>query len=208
MRVVGLTGGIGCGKSTVGAMLSSRGVPVVCADAVAREVVEPGTDGHAEVVSAFGRGVVAADGTLDRKELARMVFNDAERLRALNAIVHPRVAARSAQRLAELATSGHALALYEAALLVENGVHQSLAGLIVVTASSHVQLARVMARDGATEAEAAARVRAQLPLARKVAEATYVVDNSGSLERLAARVAALYAELAVAYGPLRIAPAT
>jgi dephospho-CoA kinase len=203
MRVLGLTGGIGCGKSTVAADLSARGLPVIDADQVAREVVAPGTQGLLSIVRTFGSGVLGSDGSLDRKVLGALVFdNDAHR-RELNAIVHPLIAAQSSAKLRALAGQGFALAIYDAALLVENGIHKTLAGLIVVTARPEVQRARIMARDGLSLREADARIRAQLPLARKVAVATHVVENSNGWERLRARVADLYAEIVVTYGPLR-----
>ena len=200
MHLLGLTGGIGCGKSTVAAMLAQFGVPVVDADRVSREVVEPGTEGLAEIVRVFGRSVLSPEGTLDRKKLAAVVFEDESKRFELNGILHPRIAARSAERLRELAQTGAPLAVYEAALLVENEAWRGMDGLVVVTARPEAQRARVMARDGISAAEADARVRAQWPVARKVAVATYVVDNSGGLERLRERVAALYAELALTYG--------
>ena len=203
MQVLGLTGGIGCGKSTVGALLAAFGIPLVDADQVARDVVAPGTEGLAAVVAAFGRDVLASDGSLDRKKLAGVVFNDEARRRELNAILHPRIGMESASRIMALGERGFELALYEATLLVENESYRSMAGLVVVTAHPDVQRARVMARDGASLAEAEARLRAQLPLAKKIEVATYVVDNSGSVERLRARVADLYAELVLAYGPPR-----
>jgi dephospho-CoA kinase len=203
MNVLGLTGGIGCGKSTVGAMLAEYGIPLVDADRIARDVVAPGTEGLAAVVAAFGAEVLGPDGTLDRKKLASVVFENDERRRELNALLHPRIGAESATRIMTLGERGYAMCLYEATLLVENEAYRSMAGLVVVTARPEVQRARVMARDNATPAEADARIRAQLPLARKVAVATHVVDNSGGLERLRARVADLYAELVLAYGPPR-----
>ncbi len=203
MQLLGITGGIGCGKSTVAALLSAYGIPVIDADAVARDVVAPGTEGLAQVVAAFGRDVLSNDGTLDRKKLAAVVFADEARRRELNAILHPRIGAESATRAMTLAERGFGLALYEATLLVENGVYRTMAGLIVVTARPDVQRARVMARDGSTRDEAEARIRAQSSLATKVAVANHVVDNSAGLERLRSRVADLYVELVLAYGPPR-----
>jgi dephospho-CoA kinase len=203
MNVLGLTGGIGCGKSTVGAMLATFGIPLIDADQIARDVVAPGTEGLDAVVAAFGNEVLAADGTLDRKKLAAIVFNDDARRRELNALLHPRIGAESATRIMTLGERGYSLCLYEATLLVENESYRAMAGLVVVTAQPEVQRARVIERDGATPAEAEARIRAQLPLACKLAVATYVVDNSGTLDRLRARVADLYAELMLAYGSPR-----
>ncbi|MEZ4404893.1 MAG: dephospho-CoA kinase [Polyangiales bacterium] len=201
MEVLGLTGGIACGKSAVAALMRARGVPVVDADVVARDVVAPGTDGLSEVVARFGEGVLLPDGALDRKALGARVFGDEPARLALNAILHPRIAVESALRLTALAGEGHGFALYEAALLVENGSHKGFTGLIVVTASPEVQLARLIAREGISEDEAKARVASQWPLWKKVAEADWVVDNSGDREALRERVDALYATLVVAYGP-------
>jgi dephospho-CoA kinase len=200
MNVLGLTGGIACGKTAVARLFLDRGVPVVDADAVARDVVAPGTDGLAAVVAAFGADVLAPDGTLDRKRLGARVFSDESARRTLNGILHPRIGAESMARLAALSSEGHGFAFYDAALLVENGLHKNFAGLVVVTAQPEVQLARLMARDAITEADAKARIDSQWPLARKVAVATHVIDNSGSRERLEARVAEVYAELVLAHG--------
>lgn len=178
----------------------ARGVPVVDADAVARDVVAPGTDGLAAVVAAFGEEMLAPDGTLDRKRLGARVFADEGARRTLNGILHPRIGAESMARLAALSSEGHGFAFYDAALLVENGLHRSFAGLVVVTARPEVQLARLMARDAITEAEARARVASQWPIERKVAEATHVIDNSGTLAELEARVAVVFAALVREHG--------
>lgn len=200
MRVFGLTGGIGCGKSTVAQVFARRGVAVIDADRVARDVVAPGTEGLAEVVARFGPEVLAADGTLDRKRVGDMVFRDADLRKALEGIVIPRIAAESMSRFQALSEQGARWALYEAALLVENGTHRALAGLIVVTANPSVQRERVMARDKASAEDAQARIDAQWPLARKVAEARWVVDNSRDIARLYARSEELYATVVLAEG--------
>jgi dephospho-CoA kinase len=201
MRVFGLTGGIGCGKSTVAALFARRGVSVIDADQVARDVVAPGTDGLAEVVALFGASVLAADGTLDRKRLGDTVFRDADLRKRLESVVIPRIAGESMQRFQALSEQGARWGLYEAALLVENGTHRALAGLVVVTASESAQVARVVARDRVDEASARARIAAQWPLARKVAEAGFVVDNSRDLARLEARVDELYVTMVLREGP-------
>jgi len=195
MRVYGLTGGIGSGKSTVAAMLRALGAPVIDADALARDVVAPGTDGLAEVVRAFGPGVLDASGALDRKKLGAIVFADPAARQRLEAITHPRIAAESARQLAALAAAGERVAFYEAALLVEKGTHAGLAGLVVVSVPQDVQRARVRARDGATEEEARARLAAQLPLADKLAVATHVIDNAGDRAATRAQVERLWATL-------------
>ncbi len=182
MHLFGLTGGIASGKSTVAARLRAHGVPVIDADEVAREVVTPGSEGLAAVVEAFDRGVVAADGTLDRKGLAAIVFGDDARRRQLNAILHPRISRRTIERSAELAARGETLACYEAALIIENGAAEVFRPLVVVVCPEAEQLARLMARDGATHDEAMARIRAQMPLPEKVRAADHVIDTSGTIE--------------------------
>ncbi|MBP6829911.1 MAG: dephospho-CoA kinase [Deltaproteobacteria bacterium] len=201
MVVIGLTGGIACGKSAVAAMLAERGVAIVDADQGAREVVAPGSDGLSEVVAAFGEGVLSPDGSLDRKRLGERVFGDEEARKKLNAILHPRIAQWSAERFMALAAEGRPFAVYEAALLVENGAHRAMGGLIVVTARPEVQRARLMARDGIDAAAAQARIDAQWPLEKKVAVATEVIDNSGDREALRAQVLGLHTRLVEAYGP-------
>ena len=147
--VVGLTGGIACGKSTVASIFAELGVPIVDADQISREVVEPGSAGLAEIVSTFGAEVLCADGTLNRKALGAIVFADDAKRRRLESITHPRIAARSMQRFGELAARGGvAYGLYEAALLVENGSYKMFAALVVVSSPSAMQLERVMTRDG------------------------------------------------------------
>jgi dephospho-CoA kinase len=187
VRIWGLTGNIGSGKSTVGRMLAARGIPVVDADQVAREVVEPGRPALRDIASRFP-DAVRPDGSLDRKALAARVFADPQERQALNAIVHPRIAEEVATRMAELAASGEKVAVYEAALIVENGLQRGMDGLIVVTAPPEVQIDRLRRRDGMTEEEARARIAAQLPAAEKTREATVVLENAGSEAELAAMV--------------------
>lgn len=184
MHLFGLTGGIASGKSTVGARFRARGLPVIDADALAREVVEKGTPGLAEIVQTFGAEVLFEDGTLDRKKLAAVVFGDDAKRRALNAIVHPKITALGLERADELRAKGHPLACYEAALLVENGVADAFRPLVVVAADENVQLARGVARDRANEEEIRGRIRAQMPLAKKIAVADFVIHNDGTLEEL------------------------
>lgn len=187
VRIWGLTGNIGSGKSTVGRMLAARGIPVVDADQVAREVVEPGRPALRDIALRFP-DAVRPDGSLDRKALAARVFADPQERQALNAIVHPRIAEEVATRMAELAASGEKVAVYEAALIVENGLHRNLDGLIVVTAPAEAQIDRLRQRDGMTEEEARARIAAQLPAAEKARQATVVLENAGSEAELAAMV--------------------
>jgi len=146
-------------------------------------------------VREFGREVLADDGRIDRKKLGERVFADPAARARLNAITHPRIGAAGQAEIARHAARGEPVVIYEAALIVENGIHRALDGLIVVSASPEVQLARTMARDGLDEAAARARLAAQLPLADKLAAATHVIDNSGGREATHAQVAALWNQL-------------
>jgi dephospho-CoA kinase len=194
LKVLGLTGGIGSGKSTVARMIADLGVPVLDADQLAREVVAPGLPAHAAIAAAWPE-VIGGAGALDRKRLGAIVFSDPVARRRLEAIMHPPIGALAERRLAELARKGHAVAVYEASLLVESGRHKDFDGLIVVTASPETQVRRVLARGGLTEAESEARIDAQLPLLAKVRVATHLIDNDGDLETTRAQVAQLVSSL-------------
>jgi dephospho-CoA kinase len=194
VRIWGLTGNIGSGKSTVGRMLSARGIPVVDADEVAREVVEPGRPALREIALRFP-GVIGPDGSLDRKALAARVFADPAEREALNRIVHPRIAQEVAARMGALEAAGEKIAVYEAALIVENGLQRRMDGLIVVSAPEEAQIARLRLREGMSEAEARARIASQLPPAEKARHATVVIDNSGSEAELAQKVEQLVSRL-------------
>jgi dephospho-CoA kinase len=187
VHLFGLTGGIASGKSTVAARLRRRGVSVIDADQLARDAVAKGTPGLAEVVKAFGSGVLAPDGTLDRKKLAAEVFTDDAKRKTLNGIVHPIVTMLTFKRAAELRDEGHVLACYEAALIVENGVADAFRPLVVVAAPEEAQIARAGARDAVSEAEVRDRIRAQMPLAEKVKVADFVIENAGTVADLERR---------------------
>ncbi len=195
MRVFGLTGGIASGKSTVARLLSERGIPIVDADLLAREVVLPGAPASRAIREAFGPSVFAADGSLDRKALGAIVFADASRRAELNAIVHPAVSELALRRFAEHEARGAELVGYEVPLLFENGLDAVFRPTVLVAVDEATQVARLMARDGSTEADARQRIGAQWPLAKKLERATIVVWNDGSPEELAAKVDALVAEL-------------
>ncbi len=188
MRVFGLTGNIGTGKSTVARLFQEHGLPVIDADQVARDVVAPGTQGLLEVSARFP-GVLTPQGELDRKALAARVFADEQERTALNAILHPRIGMEVRSRLDRLAARGQELAIYEAALIVENRLHHGLDGLIVVTAPVEEQVRRLRSRDGLTAEEARARIAAQLPAQEKVKAADFVIENTGAPELLRAQVA-------------------
>lgn len=182
--VIGLTGGIASGKSSVARVLRELGIPVVDADQIAREVVAKGSDGLREVIATFGEGVLDANEELDRPKLGQIVFNDPAARQKLNAILHPRIGRLSAERIAAAQAGPSAYVVYEAPLLVETNAHRGLSALIVVSTTEAVQVSRSMARDALDEAAARARVAAQLPLSAKVEVADYVVPNDGDLAAL------------------------
>jgi dephospho-CoA kinase len=194
MRIIGLTGGIGSGKSTVSALLRELGAYIVDADEAARAVVEPGRPGLEEVVAEFGPEMLGPDGRLDRARLARRVFaDDAARMR-LNAIVHPHVRQWMAAETARGADSGAPLLVTDVPLLYESGLDAGLDGVIVVWTPESTQVERAVAR-GMEEADVRARIRAQMPLEEKRRRATHVIDNSGSAEETKAAVQRLWSEL-------------
>ena len=191
MLVVGLTGGIGSGKSTVAALLAERGAATVDADALARAAVEPDGPAYPAVVERFGPGVVGEGGRLDRAALAAVVFADPAARRDLEAIVHPAVRAGVASRVAALAASGGAgrVVVVEIPLLVESPASRAgLASVIVVDCPEDVAVARLVAQRGMPEADARARVAAQTSREERLALAGFVVDNSGTIEDLRAGV--------------------
>jgi dephospho-CoA kinase len=200
VRVVGLTGGIASGKTTFAGVLRARGVPVVDADALARAAVAPGAPALGEIARAFGPGVLAADGTLDRKALAAVVFADPAARRRLEAITHPAVRRGMAEETARLAAAGHPLAFYDTPLLYEVGLEGALDSVVVVWAPRDVQRARLAARDGLSGAEAEARLAAQLPIDEKAARADFVVENVGAPADLDAKADRLLADLRAGRG--------
>ena len=195
MRVVGLTGGIASGKSTFADALRARGVPVIDADALARAAVAPGTTALAEIAREFGAGVLARDGTLDRKKLGAVVFADESARRRLEAITHPAVREAVAEETARLAAAGHPLAFYDVPLLYEVGLERLLDSVVVVWVPPDVQRARLQARDGIAPAAADARLAAQLPIDEKATRADFVVENTGAPGELGAKADRLLADL-------------
>lgn len=184
MKLVGLTGGIASGKSTVGKLLAARGIPVVDADQLARDVVAPGSDGLAAIRARFGDEVIADDGTLKRQALGAIVFGNPEALRDLNAITHPAVALLAQQRFMALAEAGHAVAVYEVPLLFENKLQGMMDHTVLVACAPETQRQRVMARDGLDADAAQARIDAQMSLAEKRALADTTIENDGDLAAL------------------------
>jgi dephospho-CoA kinase len=190
---VGLTGGIGAGKSEVSRRLKSYGAVVIDADQVAREVVAPGTPGLAEVVAAFGEAVLAPDGSLDRERLGETVFADASLRAKLNAIVHPLVGRR--MRELERAAGDVAIVVHDIPLLAENHLAGNFDEVVVVDVPPRVQAERLSRERGMTPEQAGARIRAQATREERLAVATIVVDNSGSLAELDREAGDLWAEL-------------
>jgi dephospho-CoA kinase len=193
---VGLTGGIACGKSRVRRRLAEAGFGTLDLDRVAHELMAPGGPAYADVVAAFGRGILADDGTVDRKALGARVFADAAARAELNALVHPRVRDEEQRRAAAHAAAGGRVFVTDAALLVESGIHLRFDRLVVVDCEGGEQLRRVMARDALDEAAARGRIAAQMPAAEKRRFAHIVLDASGTLEATDAAAAALARELA------------
>jgi dephospho-CoA kinase len=194
-RLVGLTGGIGCGKSVVASMLAELGARVIDADALAREAVQPGSPGLDAIVRRFGSEVLLPDGTLDRKRLGTRVFSDASARADLNAIVHPEVSRLALERMAALSSEGAPVIVYDVPLLYENGLERMLPEVIVVHAPPAAQRARIAARDRLPEDEIERRIAAQMPLEEKMAKAQHLIDNGGSLEATRAQVEALWTKL-------------
>lgn len=195
MLRVGLTGGIASGKSEVSRRLAELGAVLIDADLLAREAVEPGSEGLAEVVRAFGPGILQDDGALDRAALGALVFADPERRGQLNAIVHPRVRARAAELMA--AASDEAVVVQDIPLLVETGQAGSFDVVVVVDAPDEVRIRRLAERNGMTPEDASARMAAQATREERLAAADHVIENSGSLDELRAAVDRLWHEVLV-----------
>jgi dephospho-CoA kinase len=196
MRRIGLTGGIATGKSHVRAQFEKLGVPTIDADVLAREAVAPGTPGLAEVVGRFGRGVLSPDGSLDRKALAAIVFADAAARRDLERIIHPRVRAATDDWFRSL-PAGTPFAIADIPLLYETGRDADFDQVIVVACDPETQVRRVIERDNVTEADARARLAAQLPIEEKVARADFVVWTDGTRDETDTRVREVWASLTI-----------
>lgn len=185
MILVGLTGGIGSGKSTVSALFEAKGAVIVDADAITRELQEPGTQVFAAMVERFGDGIVAPDGTLNRQAVADIVFNDKEALRDLGSIVHPEVGKEIARRIGD-AGEGQVVIL-DVPLLVESG-RDDMVGIIVVDTPVDAAVERLVAQRGMSETDARARMANQASREDRLAKAAVVIDNSGSLDDLRRQV--------------------
>ncbi len=190
---MGLTGGIGAGKSEVARRLVALGAVLIDGDAIAREVVRPGTEGLAAIVAEFGEGVLLPDGTLDRPGLGRVVFNDPEALKKLNAITHPLIGQRSQELFDQAPQDG--IVVYDMPLLTENNLASLHDAVIVVDVPVETQLRRLVELRGMTEQDSRSRIAAQATREQRRAIADFVIDNTASLEELDARVSEIWAEL-------------
>jgi dephospho-CoA kinase len=196
MILVGLTGGIACGKSTVARLFQDCGAILIDADELARAVVEPGKPAFKAIVKTFGKQVLATDGTLDRSALAKIVFRNPAKLKRLNAIVHPRVAREQAKLVRAIRTQEpNAVVIYDAPVLFEAGAHRRMDKIIVVAADEATQITRLRTRNHLTKTEALRRIRSQMPLKHKVKQADYVIDGTLSYEQTKHEVERIYAEL-------------
>jgi dephospho-CoA kinase len=200
--VVGLTGGIGCGKSTVARMFGELGATLIDADAIVHELQAPGTPLLARIAETFGEQLIGEDGALDRAGLAAIVFRDPAARKRLNDLVHPQVGAEVVRRVRAALDAGDALLVVEIPLLFEGrragtgtAALMRFDATVLVAASEETQLARQMQRDGATREDALARIRAQMPLEEKRALADYVIENDGSLDETRRRVREVYRAL-------------
>lgn len=191
MKLVGLTGGIASGKSTVAAILRRLGASIVNADELSREVVQPGQDAWNEITKSFGSDILQEDMTLDRKKLRKIVFDNPEARKKLEAIIHPRVRALAEKRISELAASGSSVIVYEVPLLFEAQIHLWLRPVILVACDIETQKKRLLERDHLTELEAQQHLDAQMSLAEKRKLADYVIENDTTLEELEQRVRAV-----------------
>jgi dephospho-CoA kinase len=191
VKLVGLTGGIASGKSTVAAILRRLGASIVNADELSREVVQPGQDAWNEITKSFGSDILQEDMTLDRKKLRKIVFDNPEARKKLEAIIHPRVRALAEKRIGELAASGSSVIVYEVPLLFEAQIHLWLRPVILVACDIETQKKRLLERDHLTELEAQQHLDAQMSLAEKRKLADYVIENDTTLEELEQRVRAV-----------------
>lgn len=189
--IIGLTGGIGTGKSTVSAMLKAKGIMVIDSDQIAREVVEPGSKALAQIVAHFGQEVLLPDGRLNRKTLGARVFGNEEERKRLMEITHPAIFAETEKRISEAQKNGEALIVLDSPLLIETGRYKQTDLVVLVYADEETQLQRIMRRDNLTEEEARNRIIAQMPIDEKRQYADIIIDNRGTIEELEVQVAQL-----------------
>ena len=191
MRVFGLTGNIGSGKSTVAGMLREAGIPVLDADRISRQVTAPGGRAYDAVVQAFGRGIVRDDGSIDRKRLGEIVFSDPRRRSQLEAITHPAILEAMKEALAGIEREVHRAAVVEATLIHESGRKGLFEAVISVMCDRETSISRLAARGGMARSQAESRLHAQMDAGRKADASDYVIDNSGTLDETRRQVVAL-----------------
>ncbi|GBD38193.1 Dephospho-CoA kinase [bacterium HR37] len=183
MKVIGLTGNIGCGKSVVAKMFEELGAKVIDADQIARMIVQPGEPAWKEIIEKFGKDILKDDGTIDRKKLGKIVFEDEGKREELNRITHPRIIGKIRELIEKYRRENQKVVVVEAALIVEKGgLSDIIDELIVVTSDEETQIKRLVEERGLSKEEAISRIRSQMPVEEKVKHATYVIDNSGNLE--------------------------
>lgn len=195
MKLVGLTGGIATGKSTVASTLRERGASIIDADKLAREVVKPGQEAWHETVAAFGSEILRGDQTIDREKLRKLVFNNSEARKKLESITHPRIRKLAQERIQESAARGAEVIVYDAPLLFENQVHLWLRPIILVACRPDIQKKRLQDRDLLTEEEVRRHLEAQMSLQEKRKLADFVIENDGTLEELRRQVKELWKKL-------------
>lgn len=180
--ILGLTGSIGTGKSTIAKRFKTLGIPVIDADIIAREVVEPNEAAYEKIVATFGREIVQSDKTIDRKALGEIVFTDETKRKQLNDIIHPAIRTEMLKQRDAYVAQGKPCIVLDIPLLYESGLTHFVEKVIVVLVSEEEQLKRIMERDGCTEEEARKRMAAQIPVAEKAKRADAVIDNNGTIE--------------------------
>ncbi len=196
MILVGLTGGVACGKSSVARLFQDCGAILIDADVLARTVVERGKPALKDIARVFGKKTLLPDGTLNRPALAKIVFGSPAKLKKLNAIVHPRVAREQARMTREIATQEpRAVVIYDAPVLIEAGADKRVDKIVVVSADEQTQIKRLHNRSHLSKTEALRRIKSQMPLAKKTAMADYVIDGTLSYEQTKHEVQRIYAEL-------------
>jgi len=194
IRVIGLTGGIATGKSTVALFFAERGIPVIDADLLAREAVMPGSPALERIVEIFGREILTHEGLLDRKRMGALIFQEPEKRRHLESILHPEIKKLAEERIARAAEAGHQQLIYMAPLLIEAGATDRVDTVWVVTVRPEIQLERLMKRDGIDREQAERIVDSQMPLSEKARFGSVVIDNSGTEEETRMALEAVWAK--------------